>query len=120
MSGKTSRRKGHNFERIIANAFRLAGWLGAKRHLEMQAHDCQGYDIDGVDPFRIQCKNWKDYAPVSTIEEVRKIPGMVPVLISKGENKPAVAVMYFDDFMRIITEAKAAGVNFKSPTLDDF
>ena len=118
--GKAARKKGHSFERVIANAFRLAGWLGAKRHLEMQAQDCLGFDIDGVDPFRIQCKKHKDYVSINTIKEVKNAPGCVPMLITEADNAPAVCVLYFSDLMRIITEAKAKGVNFSSPTISDF
>jgi hypothetical protein len=117
---KAARVKGLSFERVIANAFRLAGWLGAKRHLEMQAQDCMGFDLDNVDPFRVQIKRWKEYAPISCITEVKSAPGCVPMLITKGDNTPAVAVLYFDDFVRIMGEAKARGVNLSSPTVDDF
>lgn len=118
--GAKSKDKGLNFERAIAKAFRLAGWLGAKRHLEFQAQDCLGFDIDGVDPFRIQCKAFKDYAPISCLREVKPAPGKVPMLITKGDSQPTVCVLYFDDFLRIIAESKTAGVNFSSPTIEDF
>jgi hypothetical protein len=120
MNGKAARKKGHDFERQIANAFRLAGWLGAKRHLEMQVQDCLGFDIDGIDPFRVQCKAFKDYAPISCLKEVKPAPGIVPVLITKADNAPPVCVLYFSDFMRLITEAKAKGINLSSPTTEDF
>jgi hypothetical protein len=118
--GKAARVKGHSFERAIANAFRLAGWLGAKRHLEVQVQDCLGFDIDGVEPFRIQCKNHKDYVSINTIKEIKPSPGSVPMLITKADSGPPVCVLYFSDLMRLITEAKAKGVNFSSPTVNDF
>jgi hypothetical protein len=120
MNGKSARAKGHNFEREIASAFRLAGWLGAKRHLEMQVQDCLGYDLDNCEPFRIQCKCFKDYAPISCIKEVKPSPGSVPMLITKGDSTPPVCVLYFSDFIRLIGEAKAKGINLSSPSIKDF
>jgi len=118
--GRKARNKGLSFERVIANAFRLAGWLNAKRHLEFQIQDCQGYDIDNVEPFRIQCKRFKDYAPISAIREVKNTPGKIPMLVTKGDDTPPVACLYFYDLMLLLAEAKRANIDFSPPTIDDF
>jgi len=117
---KAARTKGHNFEREIATAFRLAGWLGAKRHLEFQVQDCLGYDIEGVEPFRIQCKCYSDYAPISKIKEVKYQAGKVPMLVTRGDNLDTVCVLYFRDLIRILSQARARGLDLTSPTVADF
>jgi hypothetical protein len=68
-----------------------------------------GYDLDGTDPFRIQCKALQNYVPVNTIEEIHPSPTHTPVLITKADGKPAMAVLPLEDFMRIITALKNQG-----------
>lgn len=119
--GKSQRTKGHNFERQIATQFRNAGWLFAARHLEFQAIEAaQGYDLVGTEPFKIQCKAHQNYVPISNITQIKAKSGDIPVLISKGDNERACAVVYFDDFLRIIAAARRAGIHLKPPTVDDF
>jgi hypothetical protein len=119
-AGARARQKGLQFERDCANRFRLAGWTKAKRHLEFQQAEAQGFDLDATEPFRCQCKRYAQYAPISTLQEIKLIPGVVPVLITKSDEGRAVAVMPFDDFMRIIAAARAAGINLAVPTVNDF
>lgn len=116
----TNRKKGHDYEREIANRFRLAGWLHAKRHLEFQQAECKGYDLDGTDPFRIQCKCTSTYVPINTIQDIHPSPTTTPLLISKPDVGRAVAVLYLDDLMRILSVCKAKGVDLSPPSLEDF
>ena len=103
--GMSQRVKGHSWERAVSKMFREIGFKDAKRHLEMQFADCQGYDIDGVFPWLPQCKAWKDYAPISKIEEVKRQKGGKPLLITKGDRKPAVAVLYLEDFLELLEQS---------------
>lgn len=119
MSAK-NRAKGLDFERKVANAFRLAGWLGAKRHLEFQQAEAQGFDLDGTEPFRIQCKRLAAYAPVATMGEIKPAPGVVPLLVTKPDDGPAMVVLRFTDFIALAAKLKRAGVKLASPTVDDF
>lgn len=103
MSGKHSRDKGLNFERLIAREFRELGWEEAKRHLEVQGYlDELGIDLDNTYPFKIQCKRNKGYAPVNKIEEVNIENGYYSMLITKADGKPAVACMYWDDMKELL------------------
>lgn len=97
MSGKRSRTKGHQFERDIANKFKELGFKDARRQLEYHSEDAQGIDIQNAGPWEIQCKAYKDYAPISKIEEI-KSKGGIPALITKGDRKKPVIVMYLEDF----------------------
>lgn len=119
-SGAKNRAKGLDFERKVANAFRLAGWLGAKRHLEFQQAEAKGYDLDNTAPFFVQCKCHKDYAPISTLREINAPSYAVPTLITRPDNGKTVVCMYFEDFIRIARALKKAGIDFSSPTADEF
>lgn len=100
--GKWVRNKGLSFERAIAN--RLAAWRypDAKRHLESQADEAaKGIDLSNTGKLGIQCKAYKNYAPLNKIEEVN-IPDCYPTLITKGNNKKPIIAMYLDDFMKYV------------------
>jgi len=105
-----SRRKGHSFERSIAILFRSL-FPKARRQLEYQIDDCNGVDIAGTDPFKIQCKKLKKYAPITAIEEVKchRELGDIPVLITAGDHQEPIAALYFSDFFRLLEKAKKAG-----------
>lgn len=105
MGGKTSRTKGHSYEREIAKRLREEGlYPEAKRHLEVQRSECKGYDLDNTPPFKIQCKRNKKYAPITKLEE--PVPdleeGEVPLLITKGDRQRDVVCLYLDDFIELL------------------
>jgi hypothetical protein len=102
MSGKRSRNKGHNFERLIANLFRdELGYKDARRHLEYHKDDANGIDIDNTGEFKIQCKRNKDWASISKILEVQLENGDdIEVLITKGDKKPAMIIMPLDKWIK--------------------
>lgn len=103
-SGKYSRRKGLGFEREFARMLRP--WFPkARRQLEFQKECALGVDLCETGHYRFQCKKLKDYAPVNTIKEIqcdRDLSGEVPVLITAGDNKPAMAIMYMEDFLALL------------------
>lgn len=101
MVGKRSRTKGHSYERKVADAFRNVGYEKACRKLEYQLADCDGVDLKNTGPFRVQCKRYKDYAPISKIEEIQDPTG-IPLLITKGDRKPDMVVMKAQDFFEML------------------
>jgi hypothetical protein len=103
---KLSRTKGHSFERSTAIALRHI-FPQAKRQLEYQIDDCLGVDIANAGPFRIQCKKTRKYVSINTIEEIQCSPelGDVPVLVASADHKPAMAVLPFEDFVRLLEKA---------------
>lgn len=97
-----SRNKGHKFEREIAKRLRKV-FPEARRQLEYHQNDANGVDIQQTGRYRIQCKRFKKYAPVSCIEEVQlNGPDEVPVLVTKGDNAPILAVLPFDELLRLL------------------
>jgi len=101
MSGKASRVKGLSFERWVANELKHI-FPKAKRHLEFQFQECSGFDIDNTGKLKIQCKAYKDYAPISKIEEVKE--SGIPCLVTKGDRKPPMIVLPFAEFIKIIED----------------
>lgn len=107
--GSFSRRKGHSFERKIAQLFRHI-FPNAKRQLEYQMDTCQGIDLTNTGNFRIQCKKLKKYAPISAIREIKcnRKKGEVPVLITAGNNLEPVAVLPLAAFIELVELSQRA------------
>jgi len=104
MSGKKSRTKGHSYERAIANVFREAGYTDAKRQLEYQ--EGLGVDLANTGPYRVQCKRYKAYAPITKIEEVPEEVGTVPLLITKADNKPDMVCLSLNHFIELVKDRR--------------
>jgi hypothetical protein len=102
MSGKTSRTKGFSYERLIANHLKQIGYPKARRKLEYQTSDELGIDLEHVGIYDIQCKRLKKYASITMIEEVPAREGRIPVLITKGDNKPSMAVIPLEHFLELV------------------
>lgn len=102
-SGRRARAKGHGFERETAIALRVV-FPDARRHLEYQDAEANGVDLAHTGAFRIQCKRGKQYAPITAIEEVEFEPlfGEIPVLVTKGDEKEAMAVIPFREFINLL------------------
>ena len=107
--GKSSRRKGANYEREVAALFKEMGWPDAKRHLEYQSDEAEeGRDLDGTQPLAIQAKCWAKTPSISAIEEIlttEEYP--IPLAILKrsktGEKPLEVAVMFLSDFKMLLS-----------------
>ena len=95
------RTKGHSYEREVARALRD---IFPQVEREWEAHTGKGYDLRNTGALRIQCKRGKQYAPVTKIEEVPKALDIIPVLVTRGDNKESVAVLYLDDFLSILKD----------------
>ena len=94
--------KGKQFERDIANAIGHI-FPEAQRMLEYQASNVIGVDIEGTDPFLIQCKNHAGYCSVGTINEVRvQNNNQIPVLVTKGIRLEAMAILPFEKFVTLL------------------
>jgi len=97
MGGKSSRTKGHSYEREIAKKLREI-YPNARRALEYQ--EGTGVDIENTGKLRIQCKRGKRYAPVTKIKEVQ-LEG-IPVLITKADREKDIACLYLEDFLEML------------------
>lgn len=101
MVGKKSRTKGHSFERDCAQDLRVV-FPKARRHLEYQDGEANGCDLEHTGGYRFQCKRLQKYAPIERIFEVKHDPGDVPVLVTRADAKPAMAVLPWADFISLL------------------
>lgn len=101
--GRSARNKGLSFERYIAGLIRPY-FPAIRRQLEFQIEDALGTDLQGCEPFKIQCKKRKAYVSINTINEIKcdRELGDVPVLVTAGDGLPTMAVLHFDDLLRLI------------------
>lgn len=108
---KKSRTKGHSFERKISNEFKELGWIEARRHLEYQdAEAVKGIDLVNTYPFLVQTKKHKDYVSISSIKQVQEAVGQYPLLITQGDRKEPMAVMYWEDLKELIQMLKKENI----------
>lgn len=108
--GRLSRNKGAKFEREVAIAFRKI-FPEARRHLEFQVEEAAaGCDLVNTGPFKIQCKRFKGYAPLTAIDEVvcDEVFGDIPVLVTRGDDRRALAALPLDDFLALVRIAFGA------------
>lgn len=112
-SGKYAREKGHAYERMIAKEFREKfGFAQAatSRNTNRLA-DAQGIDLQGTEPFAIQCKN-----TARTINYPDVLKGMqhkqeeYPVIFSKVTNKGEFVILRKEDFCELLLMLKKEGV----------
>lgn len=93
-SGKTARRKGHNFEREVAKLLRQY-YPNAKRQLEYQ--EGVGFDIAETGDLSVQCKVGKSFKIEKALKEAER-PDKIPMAITKRDREDIVVSLYWKDF----------------------
>lgn len=101
--GRSVRARGSAFEREIANALKPI-FPEARRLLENHKDDARGVDILHTGDYRFQCKRMARYAKLDCIEEVQcdEMLGEVPVLVAKADHKRVLAVLPFEELLRLL------------------
>lgn len=121
---KYARQKGHGFEREIAKDFRELGFTDAMTTRNARGGDWSrsdnGTDLKGTEPYAVQCKRLQGYCSVNTIEEIgQQYPAIdkllkdftgkgdshIPLLLTKANNKPTMAVIPWEDLKELIKKA---------------
>lgn len=112
--GANSRKKGLTFENTIAT--KLAHiYPKACRHLEYQKFKAaKKMDLEGTGPWVIQCKNKQKYESPKTIHETPVEDGQYPVLVTKANKEPILAVIPFEVLVMLIEIAEGHRKPFKS------
>lgn len=101
MSG-LSRTKGAKFEQKIARLLSKI-FPDCRRNLT-ETQVGQGVDLVNTGRLKVQCKFWKEYPPISRLEEVPRGGDHFPALVAKGNKKDEVIVMYLADFIKLATD----------------
>lgn len=107
LNGRGCRKKGHDFERWVANQFKKL-YPTARRHLEYQDSQAIGIDIAECGDYKVQCKRGRRYASLSAIEEIQICPieGGIPLLVTKGDNKEPLVALPFAHFLELVKNQK--------------
>jgi len=106
MGGKSSRTKGHNFERWVAKELREI-FPGARRGLQYQ--DGTGCaDIVNAGPWHWECKIGKKPGVRAALKQAENdcSKGMIPVAVIKDDRLEPFVVLPFDDFWEMIWQLK--------------
>lgn len=102
ISHKGALQKGKDFERWCANNLKHV-FPFAQRHLEYQASNAKGYDLDNTGDYLMQLKCKINYVPINTIKEVQiENKKHIPVLITKANNEPPMVVLPFKEFVTLL------------------
>jgi hypothetical protein len=102
------RKKGHDYERQVANEFVALGWSNAKRHLEYQSSEAEaGQDLDNTDPFLIQCKCGRHLpAPLNILDQIKNCPGKYKLGMVKNTSKGEYIIMHKKEFYELLMKLK--------------
>jgi len=105
VSGRSSRRKGHDYERAVARDLREVFGGDVRRGLQFR----DGADApDVVAPcFWVECKRGKRTNPNAALRQATEASdgkGLWPVAVCKNDNEPATVTMSFEDFLDLVRE----------------
>ena len=111
MSGSKSRRKGHNFERWVANQLFDAGYDARRNLEEVRSGNCGDIVVDA--PLTIQCKCYAKQVPWRAA--VREAEAAAPshhyaLAITRVNNDEAYVHMRWSDFKELLTMLRKEGV----------
>ena len=105
-----NRTKGHSFERQIAAELRTIGWPDCITTRQARGgnweHTDDGRDLVRTPGLAIQCKRLKEYAPVSTIEEIIDYPkeNEMRLVLTKANGRPIMAILPWEDLKKFIAK----------------
>ncbi len=106
MGGASSRRKGHQFERDVANMLREV-MPGAEIKRGLQSRGGGAEEADVVCPyFHVECKKGPKPNPRAALKQAidDAKPGMVPIGVIGDDRKDPFVVIRLDDFLDFIKE----------------
>lgn len=99
---KLSRQRGASYEREVANEiFDLLG-IRIRRNLKQYQVSEEGDLILGQ--YLIECKRRRKIAVHEFMEQADKAcePGQTPIVVMRGDGKRSLAVMHFNDLLKLL------------------
>jgi len=117
LSGAARRRKGHDFERLMARALR-ALWPGATRGYQRETSQDKRPDVDNT-PFWIECKRGKRTNIMAALRQAEKdlaasfdaarhmkFPYRAGAAICKNDRDEATITMRLADFIQYVEDQR--------------
>ena len=111
--GAMSRRKGAQFEREVAQSAREAGFVDAYREAPLQAgHGVRFADVGAVGRLLVECKRYAKGSLTAGKGHVLgdEVPGFMRVAVCRDNGEPALAVLRWDDLLKLERDARRAVV----------
>lgn len=103
MSGRSSRVKGHAFERQMAEHFRKLGYASCKTsRYESKMLDDMDVDLTNTPPFNVQCKAVENLGSAHDTLSAMPKDSNYNIVIHKRNRKGVIVSMTLDDFDEII------------------
>jgi hypothetical protein len=103
MSGRSSRVKGHTFERDMAEHFRKLGFVKCKTsRYESKMLDDQCVDLTHTNPFNIQCKAVEKLGSMHDVLASMPADTNMNVVLHKRSRKGTIVAMTLEDFTEIV------------------
>lgn len=104
MSGRSSRRKGHDYERAVARTLRTVFGDGVHRGLQSRSGD-ETADVE-VPVFWIECKRGRrtDLKAALALAAAACPPERRPLAVCKDDHRPDVVAMHLEDFVELLRE----------------
>jgi len=111
MGGASSRRKGHQFERDVANMLReVMPGADIKRGLQSRGGGAEEMDVE-CPYFAVECKKGPMPNPRAALRQATNDakPGKVPIGVIGDDRKPPFVVLSLEDFLGFVKEWWHAG-----------
>ncbi len=103
--GRASRRKGHNFERAVANKLKEV-WPEARRGYQSRFGTKSAPDVDGTE-YYIECKAQKSTNPKKALEQARDgSDGRPPLAVTRDTGGPILVTLDLEVFLYLQHEIK--------------
>jgi hypothetical protein len=102
VNGRASRRKGHDYERVVARVLREVFGDGVRRGLQSRSGE-ETPDVE-VPVFWIECKRGRRTDLKGALAQARAAcpEGRWPLAICKDDHQPDVVAMHLDDFLALV------------------
>lgn len=99
-----SRKKGHSFERSVAQDLRAAGFPNARRQLEYHEDDANGVDLQHTGDFKVQCKALNKQPNIPAVmREMRALnPQDIPMVVFKVDKQGTFAAFRYEDALKLM------------------
>lgn len=108
---KSPKDKGSSFEREIVNKIREAGLDKYARRSIMSGAAFEPADLHTSLPYAIECKNLAKMAIYKLWDQAKRqaTASKLPLLVTKANFKPALAILDFDHFLELYAWAQKGG-----------